>query len=116
MCFSFGPEQTQKLTVKPRGFHVPPTSLPFEEDELVLCFHESHLEKLTAVASSFILHESFPFNKALRKLKLALLKSKTSALVLTFRVHSQTPYSTILLGEDPFNLAQRHLIGILQSL
>lgn len=58
---SFSVEQTQKLTFKPRESLTPPTFLTFEGHELVLCFRDSVLKKLTAL-SSFIFHGNFPGN------------------------------------------------------
>lgn len=46
LSFTFGFEQTQKLTVKLRESLAPPTSLTFKGDELSLCFQESVPEKL----------------------------------------------------------------------
>jgi len=62
VCFSFGFEQTQKLTVKPRRCLASNTPLIFKGDELFLCFQESVLEKLPAFSSFFVLHGSFPWN------------------------------------------------------
>lgn len=118
LCFYFGFEQTQKLIVKPSRSLVLSASPVFKGGELFLCFQDSTLGKLPALTSCFILHSNFlqtrppPPPSDLNKLKFGLLKAKTFVPVLTFRVLSRIPNSTILWSLQP----RLSLTDILQNL